>query len=518
MLNEDILLQELKKDFNKTLDQVDKKINTDVYDILPCYVKKKLILKITKEELINRTWNMSNNYRYTYFNKHLEIDTNKKYYIKFLNQQFFMYPQLTPWGTALYHEDSIGEINIYPNSYYDIEQEDTIINEEYFEIDLTDGYVDIKTDLEIYEIIELKKIDTELMPETIHLGNKDGYISISPNHIDLDGCFVANKSQKYLNIKKPIKFSDTISDNDDSNILVNKKYVDSKEDYTLREVFNTDVSKSAIDDFFSNSSMSTHTWIINSARIEGLAYQNMDYYLQINKGRTYRLYHSYRGDLEYLHTSMVMYIDKEKDLKLYIYVVASKENTKLVFQKNKTTSFNCTCESIFHSINLSLSISLYEIDKNFKIQNGVYLPASATISDSLQVGTNYDNSNGKIQGDRSLSVGERTVARGTNSAAIGMCVESNSAGQLAFGAYNNINEDDRYTLIVGNGTGESHRSNAHTLDWNGNAWFKKDVYVGGNNQDEGNKLLSTKDISFNDAGELVVTINGVTKTFVPKSE
>ena len=51
----------------------------------------------------------------------------------------------------------------------------------------------------------------------------------------------------------------------------------------------------------------------------------------------------------------------------------------------------------------------------------------------------------------------------------------------------------------------------------GNAWFAGDVYVKGDNQDNGKKLLSTSDIYFNENGELVVTINGVTKTFTPKA-
>lgn len=77
--------------------------------------------------------------------------------------------------------------------------------------------------------------------------------------------------------------------------------------------------------------------------------------------------------------------------------------------------------------------------------------------------------------------------------------------------------DDKYAHIVGNGENDSTRSNAHTLDWEGNAWFAGDVYVKGDNQDNGKKLLSTSDIYFNENGELVVTINGVTKIFTPKA-
>ena len=51
-----------------------------------------------------------------------------------------------------------------------------------------------------------------------------------------------------------------------------------------------------------------------------------------------------------------------------------------------------------------------------------------------------------------------------------------------------------YTHIVGNGTSDTARSNAHTLDWEGNAWYSGDVYVGstsGTNRDEGSKKLAT---------------------------
>ena len=38
-------------------------------------------------------------------------------------------------------------------------------------------------------------------------------------------------------------------------------------------------------------------------------------------------------------------------------------------------------------------------------------------------------------------------------------------------------------MIVGNGTGSSTsaRSNAHTIDWNGNAWYAGSITVGENN-------------------------------------
>jgi hypothetical protein len=39
----------------------------------------------------------------------------------------------------------------------------------------------------------------------------------------------------------------------------------------------------------------------------------------------------------------------------------------------------------------------------------------------------------------------------------------------------------KYAHIVGNGTSTSKRSNAHTLDWEGNAWFAGKITKGGDN-------------------------------------
>lgn len=50
------------------------------------------------------------------------------------------------------------------------------------------------------------------------------------------------------------------------------------------------------------------------------------------------------------------------------------------------------------------------------------------------------------------------------------------------------NLQGKYVHVVGNGD-RSARSNAHTLDWDGNGWFAGDVFVGGASQDEGVKLL-----------------------------
>lgn len=67
-----------------------------------------------------------------------------------------------------------------------------------------------------------------------------------------------------------------------------------------------------------------------------------------------------------------------------------------------------------------------------------------------------------------------------------------NALKLSSVASNVVNGD--YIQVVGNGTSDTARSNAHTLDWDGNAWFQGAVYVGGTGQDDENaKKLATEE-------------------------
>ncbi len=124
-------------------------------------------------------------------------------------------------------------------------------------------------------------------------------------------------------------------------------------------------------------------------------------------------------------------------------------------------------------------------------------------------GSHAEGSNTTAGGDKSHAEGSSTTASGANSHAEGnsttasgnhshaeglMTVASVSA-QHVEGMYNiddGANSDKLH--IVGNGT-SLKRSNAHTLDKFGNAWYAGAVYVGstsGTNRDEGSKKLATE--------------------------
>ena len=115
-------------------------------------------------------------------------------------------------------------------------------------------------------------------------------------------------------------------------------------------------------------------------------------------------------------------------------------------------------------------------------------------------------------GEDSHAEGINTVAYGNFSHAEGYETVAYSDNQHVQGKYNIEDKNSNYAHIVGNGfwdinTRHESRSNAHTLDWDGNAWFSGDVYVGstsGINKDEGSKMLATVD-------DITSTLGGAAK-------
>lgn len=82
---------------------------------------------------------------------------------------------------------------------------------------------------------------------------------------------------------------------------------------------------------------------------------------------------------------------------------------------------------------------------------------------------------GSIVGVYSHAEGRDTKASGSNSHAEGYYTKASSQYQHVQGKYNIEDSENKYAHIVGNGTNDSAHSNAHTIDWSGNAWFKGTV-------------------------------------------
>lgn len=77
----------------------------------------------------------------------------------------------------------------------------------------------------------------------------------------------------------------------------------------------------------------------------------------------------------------------------------------------------------------------------------------------------------EANGNRSHAEGWSTKANGEASHAEGFGTDASSKNQHVEGKFNIKDTAETYAHIVGNGTSDNSRSNAHTLDWSGNAWY-----------------------------------------------
>lgn len=66
---------------------------------------------------------------------------------------------------------------------------------------------------------------------------------------------------------------------------------------------------------------------------------------------------------------------------------------------------------------------------------------------------------------------ENNIAKGVNSHAEGFGTIATRDASHVEGQYNIEDTENKYLHIVGNGESDANRSNAHTLDWHGNAWY-----------------------------------------------
>ena len=100
-------------------------------------------------------------------------------------------------------------------------------------------------------------------------------------------------------------------------------------------------------------------------------------------------------------------------------------------------------------------------------------------------------------GFETVASGEYSHAEGLNTTASGYCSHAEGRNTTASGNTQHVQgkynvRDTTLAHIVGNGSSDSNKSNAHTLDWQGNAWFAGDVYTGstsGTNKDDGSVKL-----------------------------
>ena len=90
---------------------------------------------------------------------------------------------------------------------------------------------------------------------------------------------------------------------------------------------------------------------------------------------------------------------------------------------------------------------------------------------SSDEGSHAEGNGTTASGAHSHAEGSETVASGMGSHTEGCFTKASGEYQHVQGKYNIEDTTDTYAHIVGNGLSDTSRSNAHTLDWDGNAWY-----------------------------------------------
>lgn len=166
----------------------------------------------------------------------------------------------------------------------------------------------------------------------------------------------------------------------------------------------------------------------------------------------------------------------------------TNSNKNPLIRKGKGSHYSCIM-GLGCSANGDFSIStgnMCQASGDKSIAGGIFTQANGEYS--IAFGGELANTQIRTQanGRMGVAIGYGCIADGNNSRAIGQAVHTNGTlstgigdritanGRLHFaiGKYNTIEEGDLYAFSVGNGTSEEARSNAFTLDWEGNGCYQ----------------------------------------------
>ncbi len=102
------------------------------------------------------------------------------------------------------------------------------------------------------------------------------------------------------------------------------------------------------------------------------------------------------------------------------------------------------------------------------IASGPYSHSEGVQGEASGDGSHNEGNGCVASGHYSHAEGAVTVASGSTAHAEGTGTVAAGLAQHAGGVWNKIDNNDTYAEIIGNGQGENDRSDARTLDWNGN--------------------------------------------------
>ena len=128
------------------------------------------------------------------------------------------------------------------------------------------------------------------------------------------------------------------------------------------------------------------------------------------------------------------------------------------------------------------SVDSSGVTGQYSIAMGEFSQATGDYSFAVGKGVTASGESSHAEGLYSTASGESSHAEGDWAKALGSCSHAEGYFTIASGncqhvqGKNNIEDtENKYAHIVGNGSSTINKSNAHTLDWDGNAWFAGQV-------------------------------------------
>ena len=353
-----------------------------------------------------------------------------------------------------------------------------------------DGTVNLTFGLKVTTTgTEIKVIDSAYLP--IASANTLGAIKVGNNlTIDENGVLNGNDVDLTSYAKKnelPTKVSDLTNDSLFITNTVNNltNYYTKTETYTQEQI-NDLISAAAglkleVISVLPTTDISTSTIYLKGTETEG----TNDYEEWIYVNNNWELIGTTEVDLtpyttkEYtdntfakksLYSDTTINIGRKADTTVGIYSTAEGFDTTASGTYSHAEGYTVTASGDYS-----------HAEGSYTTASGTYSHAEGTTTTASGQCTHAEGQGSKANGMISHAEGWSTIASGDQ--------------QHVQGQFNIEDTSNQYSHIVGNGSIKG-RSNAHTLDWSGNAWFSGDVYTGstsGTNKDDGSKKLATEE-------------------------
>lgn len=209
-----------------------------------------------------------------------------------------------------------------------------------------------------------------------------------------------------------------------------------------------------------------------------------------------------------------IYIPVKELVDVYIAGDGIEIDTNNTIKSKNSNLVNGSKSGSIRTINANENVGVNSVAFGYNSEaSGNYAVAEGGSTHATGASSHAEGSGTEASGMMSHSEGQFSKANGKCSHAEGCNTIAYGENQHAQGKFNIEDSKEDYAHIVGNGTADTVRSNAHTIDWDGNGWFAGNIKVGGTGQDDATaKQLATEEYVNNELDPVKVDIGLIQNT------